>query len=264
MRSPVRTASVNIGLHSGSAASRNRSLSPKSRKSNSGAGPLIHFTLGTWADQDASRKAAARIDTLSVADRHFAFGQTAMAPASNVTDLLVAWSRGDRGALTALVPLVYDELRELARRFLGQERVGHTLQPTALVHEAYARLIDQDRVHWQGRTHFFAVAAQAMRRVLVDHARKRHAARRGGPALRVTLADSLLPADRHDVDLIGLHEALTALGELDARHARIVELRYFGGLSIEETAEELSISLATVKRDWTLARAWLRREMTRR
>jgi RNA polymerase sigma factor (TIGR02999 family) len=187
-----------------------------------------------------------------------------MASASKVTDLLVAWSGGDRGALNTLVPLVYDELRELARRFLRQERVGHTLQPTALVHEAYARLIDQDRVHWQGRTHFFAVAAQTMRRVLVDHARKRHAARRGGPALRVTLDDSLAPADRRDVDLIALEEALTALGEVDARHARIVELRYFGGLSIEEAAEELSISPATVKRDWTLARAWLRREMTRR
>ncbi len=146
-----------------------------------------------------------------------------MSSAANVTDLLVAWSGGDQGALTALVPLVYDELRHLARRFLRKERSEHTLEPTALVHEAYARLIQQDRVHWQGRTHFFAVAAQMMRRVLVDHARKRHAARRGGPALRVTLDDSLVGVHRRDVDLIALDKALTALGELDATNARVVE-----------------------------------------
>lgn len=186
-----------------------------------------------------------------------------MSAAANVTDLLLAWSGGDRGALAALVPLVYEDLRELARRFLQKEREGHTLEPTALVHEAYARLIDQDRVQWHGRTHFFAVAAQTMRRVLVDHARKRQAEKRGGPALRVTLDESVRADVRRDVDLIALDAALSSLAALDATHARIVELRYFGGLNIDEVAEELGLSPATVKRHWTLARAWLRREMTK-
>lgn len=186
-----------------------------------------------------------------------------MSSPAHVTDLLKAWSKGDESALTRIVPLVYDELRQLARNHLRRERTGHTLQPTALVHEAFTRLVDQSQVEWQGRTHFFAVAAQTMRRILVDHARKRHAARRGGQGIRITLDESVAVADRRDVDLISLDRALTSLAQRDATQGRIVELRYFAGLGIDETADALSISPATVKREWTLARAWLRREMTR-
>jgi RNA polymerase sigma factor (TIGR02999 family) len=180
----------------------------------------------------------------------------------NVTQLLVAWSGGDQGALTRLVPLVYDELRRLARRCLRRERQGHTLEPTALVHEAYARLIDRNRVQWQGRTHFFAVAAQTMRRILVEHARGRHAARRGGGGLRITLDETVISGDRRDVDLIALDDALNGLTAVDMMQARIVELRYFAGLTIEETAEVLASSAATVKREWTIAKAWLYRKMS--
>ncbi len=187
-----------------------------------------------------------------------------MSSPGKVTDLLVAWNGGEAEALTKLVPLVYEELRQIAQRCLRRERQGHTLEPTALVHEAYARLIDQNRVRWQNRAHFFAIAGQTMRRILVDHARRRHAARRGGPALRLSLDETVAAGDRRDVDLISLDDALNGLTALDASRARIVELRYFGGLSIEETAEVLSISPATVKRDWSVARAWLYREMTRR
>jgi RNA polymerase sigma-70 factor, ECF subfamily len=162
------------------------------------------------------------------------------------------------------VPLVYDELRVLARRCLRRERHDHTLEPTALVHEAYARLIDQNQVAWQGRAHFFAVAAQTMRRILVDHARKRQAARRGGGGLRMSLDGAVVSGERRDVDILALDHALTGLTALDATQCRIVELRYFAGLTIEETAEALGSSPATVKREWAIARAWLQREMTRR
>ena len=186
-----------------------------------------------------------------------------MSSPAKVNDLLVAWSKGDEGALTTLLPLVYDELRQLARRQLRGERDGHTLQPTALVHEAYARLVDQASVQWQGRTHFFAVAAQTMRRILVDHARKRHAAKRGGQPIQITLDATLAVADRRDVDVIALDDALNALAILDTTQAKLVELRYFSGLGIEETAKVLGISPATVKREWSTARAWLYREMTK-
>lgn len=186
-----------------------------------------------------------------------------MSPPAKVNELLAAWGKGDDGALTTLLPLVYDELRQLARRQLRGERNGHTLQPTALVHEAYARLVDQDSVQWQGRTHFFAVAAQTMRRVLVDHARKRHAAKRGGHAIQITLDATLAVADRRDVDVIALDDALNALATLDATQAKLVELRYFSGLGIEETAKVLGISSATVRREWATAKAWLYREMTK-
>ena len=185
-----------------------------------------------------------------------------MPPSGQVTALLTAWSAGDESALPALIPLVYDEMVGLARRFLRRERQGHTLQPTALVHEAYSRLVDQDRVEWRGRAHFLAVAAQTMRRVLVDHARKRQAARRAG--LRVTLDESVAASDRNDVEVIALERALRGLGALDPVQERIVELRYFGGLTIEETADVLEISPATVKREWAIARVWLHREITRR
>ena len=186
-----------------------------------------------------------------------------MSPPAKVNELLVAWSKGDDGALTTLLPLVYDELKQLARRQLRGEREGHTLQPTALVHEAYARLVDQESVQWQGRTHFFAVAAQTMRRILVDHARKRHAAKRGGQPIQITLDATLAVADRRDVDVIALDDALNLLATLDATQARLVELRYFSGLGIEETAKVLGISPSMVKREWSTAKVWLYREMTK-
>jgi RNA polymerase sigma factor (TIGR02999 family) len=182
--------------------------------------------------------------------------------ATEVTRLLRDWRAGDEEALERLLPRVYDELRRLARAYLARERPGHTLQPTALVHEAYLRLVDQTRVDWQNRAHFFAIAATSMRRILVSHARRRHAAKRGGAALTLTLDEGLAAAGERDVDLVALDEALAALERLDPRQARIVELRFFAGLTIEETATALEVSPATVKLDWKLARAWLFRELS--
>jgi RNA polymerase sigma factor (TIGR02999 family) len=181
----------------------------------------------------------------------------------NVTGLLVAWNEGEQAAFTRLVPLVYDELRRIARRCLRQERPGHTLAPTALVHEAWTQLIGKSRVQWQDRAHFFGVAGRTMRRILVDHARKRQAARRGGAGLSLSLEEPVGPDGRRDLDLIWLDDALDRLAALDVRQSRIVELRYFAGLTIQETAEALAISAATVKREWDFARAWLHREMSR-
>jgi RNA polymerase sigma factor (TIGR02999 family) len=183
----------------------------------------------------------------------------------DVTALLQAWGRGERAALDELLPLVYGELRRQAARHLRAQAAGHTLQPTALVHEVYLRLVDQPTVEWQGRAHFFGVAARAMRSILVDHARARHAAKRGGRARAVTLSAAHGIADRTaeaEVDVLALDEALSGLAALDARQAQVVELRYFGGLSIEETAHVLGISCATVERDWKTARLWLRRELS--
>jgi RNA polymerase sigma factor (TIGR02999 family) len=182
------------------------------------------------------------------------------APVEGVTRLLVEWTDGNEGALEALLPLVYDELRRLARGYLQRERPGHTLQSTALVHEAYMRLVDQD-VSWQNRAHFFGIAAQMMRRILVDHARTKNAAKRGDGACMVTLDEGLLSSGERDVNIIALDDALDKLTKLDPQQSRIVELRFFTGLSIEETAEVLKISPATVKRDWVMAKAWLYREM---
>jgi RNA polymerase sigma factor (TIGR02999 family) len=178
-----------------------------------------------------------------------------------VTRLLIAWSNGDQAALEQLTPLVYSELHRLAHRYLGRERKGHTLQTTALVHEAYIRLIDQKEVRWQNRAHFFAIAAQMMRRILVDYARARNYAKRGGGAQRVSLDEAMEVSDERAADVIALDEALVALAELDQRKSRIIELRFFGGLSIEETAEVLDVSPGTVMRDWTFAKAWLQREI---
>ena len=169
----------------------------------------------------------------------------------------------NREALDALLPLLYGEMRKLAAHYLRGERLEHTLQPTALVHEAYLRLADQQACQWQNRAHVFAVAAQVMRNVLVDHARAGKRAKRGGGALRVSLRDSLAAPDDPGIDLLLLHDALKTLEALDPRAGRIVELRYFAGLSVEETADLLDLSPATVKRNWTTAKAWLRREMER-
>jgi RNA polymerase sigma factor (TIGR02999 family) len=181
-----------------------------------------------------------------------------------VTRLLIAWNAGDRGAVERLMPLVYGELRRIAERQFRRERAGHTLQPTAVVHEAYFRLVDQTRATWKNRGHFFAIAAQAMRRILIDHARAREADKRGGGEGHVTLDVGIAsPEPADDVDLLALDEALVRLKVLDEPQARIVELRFFGGLSIEETAEVLETSPSSIKREFRSARAWLFRELGR-
>ncbi len=179
-----------------------------------------------------------------------------------VTELLLAWNSGDESALEKLMPLVYDELHRLAHRYLGGERAGHTLQTTALVNEAYLRLIDASRVQWQNRAHFFAVSAQLMRRVLVDFARARQYQKRGGGAQQVSLEEALVVSNERGAELIALDDALQMLAAADERASKVVELRFFGGLSIEETAEVLRVSPETVKRDWQWAKVWLLRELS--
>ena len=179
-----------------------------------------------------------------------------------VTGLLVDWGNGDKAALDKLMPLVYDELRRLARYYMRRERAGQTLQTTALVNEAYLRLVDQRNVRWQNRAHFFAIAAQLMRRILVDKARKRYNAKRGGNLRKVSLDGVAVLSGERDADLIALDEALIDLEAMDSRKSKIVELRFFGGLNIEEAAEALSISPATVQREWSVAKAWLYREIS--
>lgn len=198
----------------------------------------------------------------------------------HVTELLAQWSQGDENALTALMPLIYDELQRLAQRHMARERPDHTLQPTGLVHEAFLRMAGQRSAHWQNRTHFLAVASQMMRRILVNHARNRIAAKRGGGAPVVSMNDTAFveepvtqdfggtPSsaagalfDKTDGELVALDEALTKLEAEDPQQSRVVELRYFGGLTVEETAEALSISPATVKREWAVARLWLKRAL---
>ncbi len=184
-----------------------------------------------------------------------------MDESEGITELLLKWSEGDGSALEQLMPLVYDELRHLAARYLRRERANHSLQPTALVNEAYLRLVDQQKVEWQNRAQFFGLAATLMRNILVDHARSRQAAKRGGQQHRVSF-DNFHQADaRPELEIIAVHETLERLAAFDAQKARIVELRFFGGLSIEETAKVVGIGHATVERDWKLARAWLRREL---
>lgn len=181
---------------------------------------------------------------------------------TRVTELLIAWSDGDEAAFERLLPLVYDELRRLARGYLRAERGGHTLQTTAIVHEAYLRLVDRRQVKWQNRAHFFAVAAQAMRRLLVDHARTKRRVKRGGnDRQQVSLDEAMYLTNEKSGELILLDEALSRLQTIEPRQSRVVELRYFGGLTNEEVAEILKISANTVMRDWSLARAWLYREM---
>jgi RNA polymerase sigma factor (TIGR02999 family) len=178
-----------------------------------------------------------------------------------VTGLLLAWSEGNEDALQKLVPAVYQELRRLARYYLSRERAGHTLQATALVHEAYQKLIDTPKVHWRDRAHFFAICAQLMRRILVDHARSRGYLKRGGAVCLVPLEEAFAASSEPGKDVLAIDEALSALAEVDPRKAQVVELRFFGGLTAEETAEVLKISPESVLRDWRLAKSWLLREI---
>ena len=179
-----------------------------------------------------------------------------------ITELLVAWSGGDESALEQLAPLVHSELHRLAHQYMARERPGHTLQTSALVNEAYMRLIEWKNVRWQNRAHFFAVSAQLMRRILVDFARERRYLKRGGAAFRVSLNEASDLALQHDADLVALDEALTSLAEVDKRKCEVVEMRFFGGLSVKEVAEVLKVSEETVTRDWRLAKVWLLRELS--
>ena len=182
-------------------------------------------------------------------------------PAADISGILRAWSDGDQRALEKLTPVVYSELRSLARRYMRRERPGHSLQTSALVNEAYMRLVDYKRMQWQDRAHFFAVSAQVMRRILVEHAR-RHNLKRGGDVQHVSLEQAAIIGGDQDMDLVALDHALNALGQIDPRKMRVIEMRFFGGLSVEETAEVLKVSAITVKREWRAARAWLFRELS--
>ena len=185
-----------------------------------------------------------------------------MMPTSHeVTELLLAWSEGDQGALDRLVPLVYAELHRLAKSYMRKEQAEQTLQTTALIHEAYLRLIDVSQVQWQNRAHFFGVAAHLMRQILVKAARERGAQKRGGDAQQVSLDEALLVSQGEDEDLVAIDEAVSALAEFDARKAQVVELKYFGGLEYDEIASHLNISVVTVQRDWTFSKAWLYSEL---
>jgi RNA polymerase sigma factor (TIGR02999 family) len=183
-------------------------------------------------------------------------------PVQEITEMLRAWSGGDREVLEKVIPVVYDELHRLAARHMARERPGHILQTSALVNEAYLRLSEQKNVYWQNRSQFFAIAARMMRRILVDKARKQKFAKRGGGALQVSLTEAAAKADEPSADVLALNEALIALEELDLQQSRVVELRFFGGLTIPETAEALNISVDMVKREWSTAKAWLYREIT--
>ena len=182
-------------------------------------------------------------------------------PPHEVTQLLVAWSDGDRAALDQLTPLVYEELHRLARNHMSRERQGHTLQTSALVNEAYVRLIDQKNVRWQNRAQFFSIASRLMRRILVDHARSHRYAKRGGDMRRVSLDEAAIVAQEPAAELVALDDALKSLAALDPRKCQVVELRFFGGMSVEESAEVLGVSVVTVMRDWSTAKAWLHRAM---
>ena len=186
--------------------------------------------------------------------------QPVEAAACDSSQLLRAWSEGDQSALARLTPIVYDELHRLARRYMKRERPGHSLQTTALVNEAYTRLVDYERMEWQNRAHFFAVSAQLMRRILVEHAR-RHNVKRGGGVQHVSLEETAVVGGDRKPDLVALDDAMNALARLDARKVQVVEMRFFGGLSVEETAEVLKVSPVTVMRDWSTAKAWLYREL---
>lgn len=185
-----------------------------------------------------------------------------MAAPPEITRLLIAWCDGDKTALDTLLPLVEKELHRLAKHYMRRENPGHTLQTTALVNEAYLRLVEQKNVRWQNRAHFFGIAAQIMRRILLNHARDRHRAKRGGQAIQVSLSEVAVMSDVRSSELLALDEALQRLAKIDQRKSQVVELRYFGGLSVEETAEVMKVSTITVIRDWNMAKAWLARELS--
>lgn len=184
-------------------------------------------------------------------------------PMHEVTQLLIEWSNGDKAALDRLMPLIHEELRRLAHHYMSRERPGHTLQTTALVNEAYLRLVNRKNVHWQNRAHFFAIAAQCMRSILVDHARSLAYAKRGGGGTKIPLDDAMIISREKAAEVVALDEALVVLSELDPKQSRVVELRFFGGLTIEETAEVLDLSPATIKREWMSAKAWLFNQLNR-
>jgi RNA polymerase sigma-70 factor (ECF subfamily) len=188
-----------------------------------------------------------------------------MVPGSphEVTQLLVEWSNGDKSALDKLMPLIYEELKRLAHHYMSRERPGHTLQTTAVVNEAYMRLINRKSIHWQNRAHFFAIAAQSMRSILVDHARSHAYAKRGGGAHKITLDEAMIVSQQKAAEVLALDDALKELAALDPQQTRVVELRFFGGLTIEETAEVLHLSPATIKREWQTAKAWLYHELAK-
>jgi RNA polymerase sigma-70 factor, ECF subfamily len=185
-----------------------------------------------------------------------------MSSSLEITQLLIDWSNGDSSALERVLPLVELELRRIASHYMQRERAGHTLQTTALVNEAYLRFVDQKKVRWQNRAHFFGIAAQLMRRILLDHARNQHRQKRGGFAQHIRLSDACLISSERSSELIALDEALQRLERIDARKSQVVEMRYFGGMSVEETAAVLQVSPITVIRDWNFARAWLRQEIS--
>jgi RNA polymerase sigma factor (TIGR02999 family) len=185
-------------------------------------------------------------------------------PKHEVTQLLIDWSNGDKTALDKLMPMIHEELRSLAHHYMSRERSGHTLQTTALVNEAYLRLVNRKSVHWQNRAHFFAIAAQSMRSILVDHARGLAYAKRGGGAPKVALDEAMIVSQERAAEVVALDETLAILAEIDPKQSRIVELRFFGGLTIEETAEVLDLSPATIKREWTTAKAWLYQQLNMR
>lgn len=179
-----------------------------------------------------------------------------------ITQLLLSWSKGDKAALDQLVPLVYPELRKLARRYMGRENPGHTLQTSALINEAYLKLIDRQHVEWQDRAHFFAVSAQVMRHILIDHARSHRYGKRGAGAQHLALDEAAVVCEERAAELVALDDALTSLAKIDERKSKIVELRFFGGLSVDETAEVMKVSAVTIMRDWRAAKAWLYREIS--
>jgi RNA polymerase sigma factor (TIGR02999 family) len=183
-------------------------------------------------------------------------------PSEEVTQLLIAWSNGDRSALDQLMPIVYAELQQMARRYMSRQSPGHILQTTALIHEAFLKLVNQPEKHWQNRAHFFSVASQAMRHILVDYARSRRYDKRGGGARLVSLDEAVVVSEERAAELVALDDALEALARVDPRKSRIVEMRYFGGMSVEETADVLEVSVDTVMRDWRLAKTWLLRELS--
>jgi RNA polymerase sigma factor (TIGR02999 family) len=224
------------------------------------AGPNCHAPqeINSCPRPEKLRKPGARMAAIPMSPRSQGTDEP---PAPRVTELLLSWRAGDDGALAQLVPLVFDELRRLARRHMRSERTGHVLQTTALVNEAYVRLIDLSRVQWQDRAHFFAMASRLMRRILVDFARAGAAKKRGGDHQIVPLEPDLVIGEAPDADLVALDDALNALAKVDERKSRVVEMRFFGGLSIDETAESLGVSPETVARDWRMAKLWLLREL---